>query len=110
MRKHLLIPCTDIDESIEECKNHVCSEFAEFSEAYLEYIRADKKAKVYCHVMEEAIDLATSVLSLALKIEEDMKTMNGEDLEVAEMMVACKNYLRGYHDENPLEKGEMRHD
>lgn len=88
-----LIPCVDV-ENIDKCREHITSEFVEFVKAYDDWGKTcDGKTKA--HMVEEAIDCATALLTLVSKATEGKQ-------DVAMLMVACKNYLRGYHDENPI--------
>jgi len=94
-----LIPCVDVDETLEECADHVASEYKEFKNAYTDYL-GNPDGKNRGNMVEEAIDCANSLITFVAKA-----TNNRQD--VALMLVACKNYLRGYHNENPIALIEM---
>lgn len=96
-----LITCDKIskDASVMEQRDHVASEYNEFSEAYMKYMK-DGSGKNMAHMVEEAIDCANSLLTFVDKVM-------GDKLDVALLMVACKNYLRGYHDTDPLGELEL---
>ncbi len=93
MKTSLLTPVTNIDTDIHACKEHLMAEFAEVSEAWKDW--DSKEPKTTAHLVEEIIDLATACMTLADRIEKEAQIP--ELVNNALLMVATKNYIRGYH-------------
>ena len=97
MKTGLITPVTNIDASVTECKRHLGYEYEEFCDVWAEY--AGEKGysnKVVAHMVEELCDLATACMTLADRLEKeaDIPDLVNNTL----LMVAAKNYARGYHD------------
>jgi hypothetical protein len=75
----------------------------EMNEAYDKW-EANPNGKHYAHLMEEVIDLANSVITFGHKLAKTNNRDADMDMDAVEKMVALKNYLRGYHNEKPLDK------
>lgn len=97
IKSGLITPVTNIEADIHACKEHLMSEFSEVATAWNEWKHKeveDKKATA--HLVEELVDMATACMTLASRIEKEAKIP--ELVNNALLMVAAKNYIRGYHD------------
>ena len=94
MKTSLLTPITNIDLDVFSCKAHLISEFAEVSEAWKDW--NSKEPKTTAHLVEELVDLATACMTLADRIEKEAQIPHLVNNTL--LMVATKNYIRGYHD------------
>ncbi|SHI56209.1 hypothetical protein SAMN02745671_01008 [Anaerovibrio lipolyticus DSM 3074] len=97
MKTGLITPVTGIDSDIEKCKEHLCNEYAEFKNAWTNW--DEQNGKTTAELVEELVDLATSCMTLADRVEKKVKIPALVDNTL--LMVASKNYSRGYHN-NPM--------
>ena len=94
MKTGLITPVTNIDTDIHSSKEHLDNEYEEFSEAWCLWDESD--GKTTAHLVEELVDLATACMTLADRIEKEVKIPYLANNAL--LMVAAKNYARGYHD------------
>ena len=94
MKTGLITPVTNIDADVHACKEHLMAEFAEVAEAWNEW--NSKEPKTTAHLVEELVDLATACMTLADRIEKEAQIPHLVNNTL--LMVATKNYIRGYHD------------
>ena len=97
MKTGLITPVTNIDADVHACKEHLMAEFAEVAEAWNEWKHEESKdKKATAHLVEELVDLATACMTLADRIEKESQIPQLVNNTL--LMVATKNYIRGYHD------------
>ena len=94
MKTGLITPVCNIDIDIHSSKEHLDNEYEEFSEAWCLWDESD--GKTTAHLVEELVDLATACMTLADRIEKEVKIPYLANNAL--LMVAAKNYARGYHD------------
>ena len=96
MKTGLITPVTNIDADVHACKEHLMTEFSEVAEAWDEWKHDENKdKKATAHLVEELVDLATACMTLADRIEKEAQIPQLVNNTL--LMVATKNYIRGYH-------------
>lgn len=95
MKTGLITPVSNIDAEIADCKRHLDCEYNELNEAWATYHWSEYNKKNLAHVVEELVDLATACMTTAERLEKNNNIP--ELVNNALLMVASKNYIRGYH-------------
>lgn len=103
MKTGLIQPCVNqipekvTYETLSELLNHMIDEYGEVNDAWDEWT-TQRNGKTLAHLSEELTDLATMCMTMLEAIE--VLPENDHITEYANnvlMMVASKNYARGYH-------------
>ena len=95
MKTGLITPCPRTGEDLYGKYAHLMCEYRELVEAWKNWEEEQKDKKRLADVVEEAIDLATSCMTLI----DELEKISGVDklADNALLMVAAKTYIRGYH-------------